>query len=61
MGRLKWHGTIGAHITPARAVSLTGKCQRVIFAIIVDTKLQLDMYRSRGDRLPYLFHLKMVV
>ncbi len=37
MGRLKQHKTISPHIAPARAVALTWKRQRVIFAFIVDT------------------------
>ena len=37
MARLKQKKTIGAHIAPARALALTGKCKRVIFAFVVDT------------------------
>ena len=37
MARLKQKKTIGAHIAPPRALASTGKCKRVIFAIIVDT------------------------
>ena len=37
MARLKQKKTIGAYIAPARALPPTGKCQRVMFAIIVDT------------------------
>ncbi len=61
MCRLKRQAATGAHIPPARAIALTRKCQRVIFAFIIDTKFQLDMCRSRGNGLPYLFHLKTVI
>lgn len=37
VGRLNRHGTIGAHIAPARTVAHAGKYEGVIFAFIVDT------------------------
>ena len=37
MGGLKQHRPISPHIAPARALALTWKCERVIFAFIVDT------------------------
>ena len=58
MYRLKRQAATGAHIPLPRTIALTRKCQRAIFAFIIDTKLQLDMCRSRGDRMPYLFRSK---
>ena len=52
---------MGTHIAPARTLTLTGKYQRVIFAIVVDAQLQIETYRSYGDGLPYIFHLTSVI
>jgi hypothetical protein len=35
MGRLQRHGSIGAHIAPAKTVAATGEHQRMIFPLIV--------------------------
>ena len=53
MCRLKQKAPIRMHIEPAQVITPTGKYQRVVFALIINTELQLDICRGCRDWFPF--------
>ena len=50
---LKRKGTVCKHIAPSPIITPTGEYQRVVFAFVVNTKLQLKICRGRRDWFPF--------
>ena len=50
---LKRKVTLRLYIAPARTITPTGEYQRVVFAFVINTKLQLDICRGCRDWFPF--------
>ncbi len=50
---LKQKGKVRLHIAPSQTITPTGKYQRVVFALVINTKLQLEICRGRRDWFPF--------
>jgi hypothetical protein len=57
MGRLKRKMAISEYVEPTQAMPSTGKYQRMVLTVVVDTKFQLRVHWSRSDWFPIIHRI----